>query len=283
VNGGFFAKNHLVGTTLSEGMHTGKPMKRRPAVGWNNEGKFVTFGDGSANVGIRTATRFIPLMNFNTSPPEDENSLFTPNVIKVTPKIAKDATWIAVRNGVVTKPLESSLNGCAISAEGLFIVASGKARTWMKDLQPGSRVKIVTDWTTPAFANCTNLIQAGPMLIVGGKRVSEYGRYRANFLKKRHPRTIMGVNGEKLVWAVIDGRNPIHSVGATIEEAGRIAERLKLETAINLDGGGSSQMIWRDTITNLPSEGRERPLPYAILFHAGEETDVGSENRRSRH
>jgi exopolysaccharide biosynthesis protein len=138
----------------------------------------------------------------------------------------------------------------------------------MKELQPGSRAMIVTDWATPAFADCAYLIQAGPMLVESGSRVSGHGGYRANFLKRRHPRTIMGTDGKRFVWAVIDGRNPIHSVGATIEETGRVAGLLGLQTAINLDGGGSSQMVWRDIIVNLPSEGRERPLPYAVLFHS---------------
>ena len=34
--------------------------------------------------------------------------------------------------------------------------------------------------------------------------------------------------------------------------------------ALNLDGGGSSEMIYRNRIVNLPSEGKERPVSYGV-------------------
>ncbi|MDR1021342.1 MAG: phosphodiester glycosidase family protein [Synergistaceae bacterium] len=35
----------------------------------------------------------------------------------------------------------------------------------------------------------------------------------------------------------------MHSLGATMEEARESAAALRLESAINLDGGGSSQLV----------------------------------------
>jgi hypothetical protein len=33
-----------------------------------------------------------------------------------------------------------------------------------------------------------------------------------------------------------------------------------------MDGGGSSELIWRGIVANMPSDGKERPLPYAVLM-----------------
>ncbi|MDR1482600.1 MAG: hypothetical protein LBI74_08245, partial [Synergistaceae bacterium] len=127
VNGGFFSKDHPVGATLFKGMHTGRPIKGRPAVGWNNEGRFMAFGDGSARVGIRTPVRFIPFKNFNTAPSENENSLFTPGAIGTLPEIAADAARITVRDGVVAERAESPSDCRAIPADSLLIVARGRS------------------------------------------------------------------------------------------------------------------------------------------------------------
>jgi exopolysaccharide biosynthesis protein len=92
------------------------------------------------------------------------------------------------------------------------------------------------------------------------------GKYRTGFLEKRHPRSIMGTDGKRVFWAVIDGRDPARSLGATMEGTSEIAQALGLSDAINLDGGGSSQLIWQGLTVNRPSEGKERPLPYGLMM-----------------
>jgi hypothetical protein len=76
----------------------------------------------------------------------------------------------------------------------------------------------------------------------------------------------MGTDGKRMIWAVIDGRSSIHSRGATMEETRWIAKSLGLTTALNMDGGGSSQLIWRGVMMNSPSDGKERPLPYVVMM-----------------
>ena len=40
---------------------------------------------------------------------------------------------------------------------------------------------------------------------------------------------------------------------------------LGAQDALNLDGGGSSTMVLRGDLFNLPSDGRERPVANALL------------------
>jgi len=63
--------------------------------------------------------------------------------------------------------------------------------------------------------------------------------------EKRHPRTAVGLSrdGRYLYLIVIDGRQPFHSVGATMWETAEWLQWLGAYDAMNLDGGGSAEMV----------------------------------------
>jgi len=100
-----------------------------------------------------------------------------------------------------------------------------------------------------------------------------------------NPRTVVGLShrGRFLYFAVIDGRVPGYSVGTTNAQSAALMLALGCDTALNLDGGGSSEMVRADTlgapyIVNNPSGGAERfdaaalgvyawPLPGKHGFH----------------
>ena len=71
----------------------------------------------------------------------------------------------------------------------------------------------------------------------------------------RHPRTVIGVDRRGAIWLiVIDGRQPTHSVGMTLPDLVRLADRLELRDALNLDGGGSTTMVVKGKVINRPSD-----------------------------
>ena len=114
----------------------------------------------------------------------------------------------------------------------------------------------------------TEMLQAGPLLVKNGEIVENTEDIDKKVLEKRHPRTLVGQSGQKIVWAVVDGRNNMHSVGTTIEETRKLCLALGLTHALNLDGGGSSSLLWQEVTLTLPGTKTEaeRPIPYAILF-----------------
>jgi hypothetical protein len=190
-------------------------------------------------------------------------------VVKVASGIAADAIAIAVRDGrIIGSP--SDLGGSGqFTVEGELVVARGRAREMLSGLAPGSSLRLISDWAAPVFAGQDYLIQAGPLLLNDGlpqNFSNGQGNYRKSFLKNRHPRTIVGTDGIRIFWVVIDGRDPIHSLGATMEEAKDAALVLGLKSAINFDGGGSSQLIWMGMTANKPSGGKERLLPYGVIM-----------------
>ncbi|MDR1481137.1 MAG: phosphodiester glycosidase family protein [Synergistaceae bacterium] len=266
INGGFFSGGRPLGTMLLDGVHAGKPLPERSAVGWNNADGVFVFGRGDARVGLRTPSGYVEFTRFNSPPPQNEAALYTPDVALNSAGIGLDAIQIIVRNGSVAEIREASFGGYAIPEKSYMIVARGRSRTSLGYLRPGDVVEIRTDWATGSFAACTNLIQAGPMLIREDRFVTSSEAFKDDILKKRHPRTIMGTDGRRMIWAVIDGRSSIHSRGATIDETRWIARSLGLKTALNMDGGGSSQLMWRGVPINSPSDGKERPLPYVVMM-----------------
>jgi len=82
-----------------------------------------------------------------------------------------------------------------------------------------------------------------------------------------NPRTMIGqlANGN-FILAVADGRMTT-SVGLTAAEQADIMLELGCITAVNLDGGGSSEMIVNGKIVNKPSDGFERSIGSAVLVY----------------
>lgn len=80
------------------------------------------------------------------------------------------------------------------------------------------------------------------------------------------PRTCIGFTSKgHVVMLTADGRAEGYSVGLTYPEMGAIMQALGCVSAVNLDGGGSAQMLRRTPdggfeICNNPSDGKERAV-----------------------
>lgn len=90
------------------------------------------------------------------------------------------------------------------------------------------------------------------------------------------PRTAIGLsqNGRTLVLAVVDGRQPGYSEGATFPEMGNIMKAHGAYNAINMDGGGSSTLaimgiLGVPHVLNSPIEGGIRGNEAAVANHLG--------------
>jgi hypothetical protein len=266
VNGGFFAEARPLGTMLFEGNPAGKPLEGRSAIGWNNGDGTFAFGPGYALIGVRAPGGFVAFDRFNVAPQMNEASFYPAGVMGAAAGTALDAIELAVKNGRVLEKREGSWGNHFLPDGGSLIVARGNSRALLEKFSVGDPITVNSNWETREFGDCGNLIQAGPMLTRGGLPVADNETFKSDITEKRHPRTIVGTDGNRLIWAVIDGRSSIHSRGTTMDETRWVARALGLSTAINMDGGGSSELIWRGIVANMPSDGKERPLPYAVLM-----------------
>jgi hypothetical protein len=114
----------------------------------------------------------------------------------------------------------------------------------------------------------TEVIGGFPLLLSRGERVGDLEvSQRPSFAAERHPRTAVGFdNDQDLLWVVVvDGRQPGYSVGMTLPELTLLFEALGVEEALNLDGGGSSVMVWNGAAVSRPSDADgERPVVNAL-------------------
>ena len=69
----------------------------------------------------------------------------------------------------------------------------------------------------------------------------------------------------QFIIVTVNGRNPGISVGMTLEELAELMIELGAVDAMNLDGGGSTTMVIRDMVLNIPSDGIERSVSNAII------------------
>ena len=94
------------------------------------------------------------------------------------------------------------------------------------------------------------------------------------------PRTAMAQKADgTIMFAIIDGRQPAHSIGATLYDIQNIFLDHGAITAANLDGGSSTVLVVDNKIVNKPSsEYGERYLPTAWLVFDGEAENVNIKN-----
>ncbi len=88
--------------------------------------------------------------------------------------------------------------------------------------------------------NVYDAVSGFGMLLRNGQNVGDDG--------PQHPRTAAGVSqdGRYLYLLIIDGRQPNYSIGATTRETAEWIRQLGAYTALNLDGGGSTEMVTDD-------------------------------------
>jgi hypothetical protein len=105
-----------------------------------------------------------------------------------------------------------------------------------------------------------------------------YHNFRTKEDRRPYSRVAMAIDktGQKLWLVLVDGKQPLYSEGATILELAEIMADLGVDTAINLDGGGSTTLVIETPAgtkvlnapmhTKLPM--RERPVANHIGFYA---------------
>jgi exopolysaccharide biosynthesis protein len=129
-----------------------------------------------------------------------------------------------------------------------------------------------------------DLLQAGPLLVRGGVPVIEDGvdaegfsagssQFDSDITAGRYPRAALGVGRGTLFAVACDGRAD-DDAGLTMRELAETLAALGAETALNLDGGGSTSLVCGGVLRNVPREEHGvvlaggRPVSTALEFRA---------------
>ncbi|MGA8219706.1 MAG: phosphodiester glycosidase family protein [Solirubrobacterales bacterium] len=127
-----------------------------------------------------------------------------------------------------------------------------------------------------------DLVEAGPLLVRNGESVvsgvpdpegfsSAAHQFDSDITAGRYPRAALGITGDELLAVAGDGR-AADEAGLTLPELADAMVSLGSRTAINLDGGGSTSLVFDGMLRNAPREEHGilipggRPIATALVF-----------------
>jgi hypothetical protein len=117
-----------------------------------------------------------------------------------------------------------------------------------------------------------DLLQAGPLLVADGAVVFDgeddregfsagAGQFDSDITDGRYPRAALGLTETSLVAVACDGRRSNVDGGLSMLELADVMLELGAESAINLDGGGSTTLVHRGHLLNRPYSTQDQPAP----------------------
>ncbi len=262
VNASYFdTTGWIVGNLMLEGEIVSAEQKLRSA--------FSAFGDGRYRVGqIRYEGRAIlptggvlPIGGVNRPRLTDETVLY--NHYYGASTGMRNGVEYLVKNGRVEAV---NPRGNTRLAPGSYVLsAHGQAARQLAGVKPGQRL-LITESLCGVEDQAQYVLGAGPLLVSQGNLALPADReeFGPDVVNGRAPRTAVGISktGE-IMLVVVDGRQ-WNSVGLTLLELAEFMQSLGAEAAMNLDGGGSSELVYRRDIMNTPSDGQERPVAAAL-------------------
>lgn len=181
---------------------------------------------------------------------------------------------VVVSDGKITEfrrnmpPVQIPENGCVLT------VSEGVNMFFANNFNVGDNIKF-DYYITPYLYGASTAFGGGAMLVSDGQLVTEYSHVVSGY----NPRTAVGVDksGKTLYLVTVDGRQAA-SRGMTMSELGSLMLSLGCYNAVNLDGGGSTNMVastlWQKDLhtVNSPTENR-RVINAVGLSYTGESTN----------
>jgi len=158
-------------------------------------------------------------------------------------------TGIVIRNGVVYRD--------SGAREGLAFFLDGSVTVYDETTTTADELVAAGVWNTLSFGPA--ILEQG-QVVAGIEDVEIDTNFGNHSIQGEQPRTAVGViDDNHLVFVVLDGRSPGYSAGVTLTGLAEIMQSLSVQTAYNLDGGGSSTMYFGGSVVNDPlGKGEER-------------------------
>lgn len=253
INASYFKQDN--GSTLGMSIINNKiisgPLFRRVTFGITKD---KTFKMGRVEItGNIKIEKNINLHLFNINLPVFSNTnrftVFTDKFGSYTPKTSIYYSHIVVKHHKISYIKNSKV---PIPKNGFVIV--GPHKYVPKNISKNMHVDYTINLHPQFWNEVEYAIGGGPYLVKDGKIYIDKQGFSKYFLWGKEPRSAIGYtkNG-KLILVTIDGRNEKVSEGATIPELARILWELGAYNAMNLDGGTSTQMVYKGRVVNNPT------------------------------
>lgn len=262
INGPYFMRNgEILGLLKIDKTIVSTPEVTRTSVGVMPDGKLMfDTASFSGYVELPDGTK-VPIDGVNRSRGDSELILYNSYYAFWTLTHGEGMEYTVRGDRVVEVQASNSL----IPEGAVVLSASGRSAWLLSGLKAGSRLKIVQSMGA-VWDRAVQAVGAGPCLVKDGQiYLTTMGEeFGSDVAGGRAPRTAIGVNKEgKALLVVVDGRRRT-SIGYSLLELAQFMLDMGAVDAMNLDGGGSSEMIVGSQIVNQPSDGRERRLGAGI-------------------
>lgn len=154
-----------------------------------------------------------------------------------------------------------------IPENGWVVSVHGAAAKAFENVKVGDTAIITQELGAP-WNRAKHIIGVGPRLVENGRvhvTVAEE-KFPADIRYGRAPRSAVAVTREgNYILGVVDGRQE-SSRGCTLTEWAELLMKIGAVNALNLDGGGSSELVVGGDILNSPSDGAERAVGSALIL-----------------
>ena len=271
INASYFAPSGVIyGNTKIDGLTAGTTYFIRSAVGIRKDGSTIF---------ARQSYRGVLQFNGEEVVVSGVDCERNPNTVIVyngwygaTTGTNNFGVELVVEDGVVTNIFRDKGNNY-IPPNGFIVSAHGTAAENFKSLSVGDAIIFDEDYINVEhgddFNEAIHIIGAGPTLVKDGEIyvTADAEQFPSDIRVGRAPRSAVGITkyGD-YIFAVVDGRQA-HSKGCTLTEWARILKNnFGAVEAINLDGGGSTELFFKGSLVNIPSDGRERLVGDALTI-----------------
>jgi len=220
-----------------------------------------------------------PIAGVDTTRLRGHLMLFTPRYHEHTDTAPAGTEWSISGSPATVQTRRSGVGKTPIPEDG-FVLSFGGVDPPAPLDRLGEGVAVEIDYEfrsalgTPAdvWREANHIVGGAGLLLHDGTPVDDWTpeRFRDGFTTERHPRTLVGRDAHGAIWLIaVDGREPDRSVGMTFAELQRLAVRVGLRDALNLDGGGSTTFVIGDRVVNDPSDATgPRPVSDSLLVVA---------------
>ena len=271
-----FDNGRVSGVFMRHGDLAAGPNARRSSVGVLTDGTLDV-----RKIGLRATwagTTVHPLAALNDPPTPGGAAVYTTGYGTATPSAPGSTAAVLFPFPLVTPGVDLTANvvevvqGGApvpIPLGGAVLVASGpQGAALATEAVVGTALRTRFDFV-PGWPGVADAVGGGPELVRGGKAVASPNEWFTPLqLRPRAPRSAVGQlpNG-RIILVAVDGRQPGYSTGLTNAELARTMVRLGAIRAMAFDGGGSATAAFDGAVLNKPSDGRERAVGSALVFH----------------
>ncbi|MBQ6296231.1 MAG: phosphodiester glycosidase family protein [Selenomonadaceae bacterium] len=271
INASYFATNGVIlGNTKIDGLTAGTTYFIRSAIGIREDGSTI-FARQSYHGVIQFNGEEVVISGVNCE--RNSNTVVVYNGWQGATTGTNDfGVEFVVQDGVVVNIFRDKGNNY-IPPDGFIVSAHGTVAENFKDVYVGDMMTFEEDYVNVEhgddFNEAIHIIGAGPTLVKDGEIyvTADAEQFPPDIRVGRAPRSAVGITqyGD-YIFAVVDGRQA-HSKGCTLTEWARILKNnFGAVEAINLDGGGSTELFFKGKLVNKPSDGRERLIGDALTI-----------------